>query len=138
MGKATKKDIKPKASAKAASKPIKKADKEVEKKGKTTSSGKLLEVGLLCDCTSSMWTWIDRAKKTLQEIITNVTSSTEGLKVRVCFIGYRDHCDVNNRFSIHNFTEDVAGIRDFIAKVQATGGGDLPEDVVGGIRKCLD
>lgn len=52
---------------------------------------KLLELGLLCDCTSSMWSWIDRAKKTLQEIISNVVSSTEGLKVRVSFIGYRDH-----------------------------------------------
>ena len=59
-----------------------KKDKEVvkkaiskEKKSKKNSSeepdeeSKLLEVGLLLDCTSSMSSWIERAKKTLQEII---------------------------------------------------------------------
>ena len=59
---------------KETSKPIKKetktaAKKETSKAGKTTKGAKLLELGLLCDCTSSMWSWIDRAKKTLHEII---------------------------------------------------------------------
>lgn len=54
----------------------------------------LLEVGLLCDCTSSMFSWIDRAKKTLIQIMENLVASCDGnLKVRVCFIGYRDHCN---------------------------------------------
>lgn len=35
-------------------------------------SSNLLELGLLCDSTSSMGTWIERAKTTLKEIITNV------------------------------------------------------------------
>ena len=41
--------------------------KKSGKKGQDSSAkgGKLLELGLLCDCTSSMWSWIDRAKKTL-------------------------------------------------------------------------
>lgn len=84
-----------------------------------------------------MSSWIDRAKKTLQEIITNVVTSTDGLKVRVSFVGYRDHCD-SERFSIQPFSDDITQVRDFIAKTQATGGGDIPEDVVGGLRKCLD
>jgi hypothetical protein len=92
-----------------ASKPIKKATKvtkkvatEIKKNAKTEAkkSGKqLLELGLLCDCTSSMSSWIVRAKETLKEIINNVVSSTDGLEVRVSFIGYRDHCDAQ-RFSI--------------------------------------
>jgi len=100
-------NTKPAAPAKPAkaSKEIKKDPKNEKKaadvKGKATlkSGEKLLELGLLCDCTSSMSSWIDRAKKTLQEIISNVTSSTDGLKVRVSFIGYRDHCD-SERYSI--------------------------------------
>jgi hypothetical protein len=137
----------PKAAAPAkpskASKEIKKDPKTEKKaappKGKAAAktNEKLLELGLLCDCTSSMWSWIDRAKKTLQEIISNVTSSTDGLKVRVSFIGYRDHCDAE-RFSIQPFSDDIAKVRDFISNVRAMGGGDLPEDVVGGLRKCLD
>ena len=31
-----------------------------------------LELGLLLDCTSSMKRWIDRAKETLEEIISSV------------------------------------------------------------------
>ena len=89
-----------------------KAAQEVEKIAKPavesgTNKGKLLELGLLCDCTSSMCSWIDRAKKTLQDIISNVVSSTEGLQVRVSFVGYRDHCDAE-RFSIQPFTHDIS------------------------------
>jgi hypothetical protein len=67
----------------------------------------LLEIGLLLDCTSSMQTWIERAKTTLQQIVQNVVDSADGnLQVRVCFVGYRDHCDAD-RFTIHEFTEDI-------------------------------
>ena len=102
------------------------------------SGQKVLELGLLLDCTSSMGSWIERAKKTLQEIIEDVVASCAGnLEVRVCFVGYRDHCDTE-RFTIQPFTGDIQKVKDFISKVQAVGGGDFPEDVVGGLRKCLD
>ena len=117
--------------------PKKKTAAKTGKAKETTDGKKLLELGLLCDCTSSMCSWIDRAKTTLKEIISNVVNSCDGLKVRVCFIGYRDHCD-SVRFSIKDFTEDVDGMKQYIATVQAMGGGDAPEDVVGGLRKCLD
>ena len=53
------------------------------------------------DCTGSMASWIDRAKKTLYAIIDNVIKSSKGnLKVRVAFIGYRDHCDGSKRLCI--------------------------------------
>lgn len=116
----------------------KQAKKEQVDKGKAAGAAKLLELGLLCDCTSSMWSWIDRAKKTLIQIIDNVVASCDGkLKVRVCFVGYRDHKD-RSRFSIIDFTDDIKAVRDFISGVSAEGGMDLPEDVAGGFRKCLD
>lgn len=94
-----------------------KKDKD-KKKDKHKDSGTLLELGLLCDCTSSMSTWIVRAKQTLQEIITSVQASTDGLKVRVCFIGYRDHCDgASKRFSIKDFTCNIDEVRGFIDNV---------------------
>lgn len=43
----------------------KSAKKEQVDKDKAKGKEKLLELGLLCDCTSSMMSWIDRAKKTL-------------------------------------------------------------------------
>jgi len=128
------------------SKPIKKETKvakkvatDIKKTSKTTtkkSDKQLLELGLLCDCTSSMWSWIDRAKQTLKEIITNVVSSTSGLDVRVSFVGYRDHCD-SQRFSIQPFSNDIDKVKNFIANVNATGGGDTPEDLTGGLNECL-
>lgn len=84
-----------------------------------------------------MGSWIERAKTTLKEIIKNVVESCDGLKVRVCFIGYRDHGD-NPRFTIKDFTDDIEGVKSFIGGVSATGGADFPEDVTGGLRKCLD
>jgi hypothetical protein len=85
-----------------------------------------------------MGTWIERAKTTLKHIVQSVVDSADGnLKVRVCFVGYRDHGDAE-RFTIHEFTDDIAELIKFISNVQALGGDDIPEDVVGGQRKCLD
>ena len=122
------------------SKPSAKATKKSLKTRTPTSNNKkkLLELGLLLDCTGSMASWIARAKTTLQELIENVVASCDGnLDVRVCFVGYRDHCDAQ-RFTIQEFSKDVQEVKNFISKVTATGGGDFPEDVVGGLRKCLD
>ena len=45
------------------------------------------------DCTSSMSSWINRAKETLNDVIDSIVEEckNEGnLQVRVCFVGYRD------------------------------------------------
>ena len=111
--------------------------REIEK-NQSSKDSKLLEIGLLLDCTSSMCSWIQRAKDTLKQIVDNIVNENQGkLKVRVCFVGYRDHCD-GNRFSIKGFTDNIDEMKKFIQSVSAQGGGDTPEDVVGGLRKCLD
>ena len=108
---------------------------KVNKRAKTCD--KSLDLALLLDCTSSMGIWIERAKDTLKTIIDAVVGANEGLKVRVSFVGYRDFCDTV-KFVILDFTEDIKKVRDFISKVKAEGGGDLPEDLSGGMRRCLD
>jgi hypothetical protein len=86
-----------------------------------------------------MSSWIERAKSTLTQIVTNVVNSCDGLKVRVCFVGYRDYGN-SERFSIHGFTEDIEEIKKYINGVKAMSNGplDIAEDVVGGLRNCLD
>lgn len=52
-----------------------------------------LELGILMDCTSSMHSWIQKAKETIKEIIDKVIKECEedgSLKCRVSFVGYRD------------------------------------------------
>ena len=130
--KAIKKESAP-AKVEAAKKAVVKKEQE-----KADKALKYLDLGLLLDCTGSMYSWIQRAKDTLIQIIDNVKESCDGkLKVRVSFIGYRDHCDTN-RFSIKGFTENLQDMKNFIQKVPANGGGDCPEDITGGMRKCLD
>ena len=63
------KQIKKDTNTKATKKSAVKAKNGAAAKDKSSN---LLELGLLCDCTSSMGTWIERAKTTLKEIITNV------------------------------------------------------------------
>jgi hypothetical protein len=106
------------------------------KRAKTSSSGKVLDLALLLDCTASMASWIERSKTTLKAIIDNVVASSQGLKVRATFIGYRDFGD-QKRFEIQPFTEDIQKVREFISKCSATGGNDMPEDVAGGLKQCL-
>ena len=85
-----------------------------------------------------MSSWISRAQETLKTIVDDAVNSCDGmLKVKVCFIGYRDHKD-KIRFEIKHFTEDIQEIKNFINSVRAEGGDDFPEDVTGGMRKCLD
>jgi len=85
-----------------------------------------------------MSSWIKRAQETLKTIVDDAVSSCDGmLKVRVCFVGYRDHSD-KKRFEIRHFTEDIQLIKYFISSVKAEGGKDEPEDVTGGMRKLLN
>ena len=83
-----------------------------------------------------MHSWIERSKDTLKQIIDHVKAENTGLSVRVCFIGYRDIRD-RERFTIQPFTEDIDKVKGFIAKTNAEGGADMPEDVQGGLNKAL-
>ena len=53
--------------------------------------------------------------------------------VRVTVVGYRDHGD-RRRFEVKPFTTDIQSVKDFIGQLYAEGGGDAPEDVVGGLK----
>lgn len=84
--------------------------------GEDAEENPTLEVGLLMDCTSSMSSWIVKAKETLIEIVNKVVEECKdegNLKVRVSFIGYRD-IDDTHRFAVLPFTEDVELVRQFI------------------------
>lgn len=135
--KTTKVDTKSKDIAKADKTKKQPAKKQAKASASAGNESKLLELGLICDVTGSMQSWIDRAKDTLKQIIQNVQDSCADLKVKVCFVGYRDHGD-QDQYEVHDFTDNLDQIKSFIAKVKADGGGDCPEDVTGGLRRCLD
>lgn len=101
------------------------------------SSNKVLDLCLLLDCTSSMWSWIERSKDTLKEIIESIKDQNPDLTVRASFTGYRDIRDTK-RFEVIDFDEDLDKVKNFIKNVKAEGGADFPEDVQGGFNKALN
>ena len=103
-----------------------------------------IEVGLVCDATSSMGPWLIRVKETLKDIVRNIESELEDsleesqtFILRTSFVGYRDIKTKKSRFEIHPFTDDTDDIVNFIDKVEAFGGEDTCEDVQGGLKIML-
>ncbi len=43
-----------------------------------------------------------------------------------------------NHFEILPFTRNIPDYRSFVAGIRAGGGGDMPEDVIGGISRAVD
>ena len=142
---AAKKAIEKKAPVKKMAKAAAAAPKAATKKqavapkqtAKSRSAQKSLDLCLILDCTGSMYSWIQRSKDTLREIIDHVRNTNAGLKVKVAFVAYRDVQDGAQRFDVTNFTEDIDLVKLVINKQAATGGGDFPEDVQGGFDRAL-
>ena len=98
---------------------------------------KNVDVAFVLDCTGSMAGYINEAKNQIRKIVEEVTEMYDN-KMRVAFIGYRDHCDGPNRIESLEFTRDTGTFERFLTGVAATGGGDAPEDVLGGLEAALN
>ncbi|KAM0338320.1 hypothetical protein ACHAPU_011372 [Fusarium lateritium] len=96
------------------------------------------DVLFLVDTTSSMGPYIDAAKDQVKRIMQDITETFYSeAEVRIAVVGYKDHCDsINIQFI--DFTTDVERVRIFIDRLRASGGGDAPEDVLGGIDKAIN
>ncbi|CAI2200173.1 9138_t:CDS:1, partial [Funneliformis geosporum] len=62
----------------------------------------------------------------------------EGIKIRVGFCGYRDHCDGDDRLHIFPFTNSYEDFESDLSSISAMGGGDIPEDVLGGLDAAVN
>ncbi|KAF0496959.1 kinase-like protein [Gigaspora margarita] len=88
------------------------------------------------DCTSSMSGHIAAAKDCILQVTKHIKDINPSIKIRVGFCGYRDHCD-STRIQIIDFTNSYEKFRKSLTKVPATGGGDPPEDVLGGLNAAI-
>ena len=70
-------------------------------------------------------------EKAVSESIENTN-----LKCRVSVVGYRDIKDAR-RFEVMPFNEDTEEVKKFIGAIKAEGGKDMPEDMQGGLKVCL-
>ncbi|KAF4994751.1 hypothetical protein FDECE_13024 [Fusarium decemcellulare] len=92
----------------------------------------------LMDTTGSMTNYINAAKEQVKQIMDDITKAFfNEAEVRIAVVGYKDHGDIPN-IQFLDFTTSIETVRSFIDKFRASGGGDTPEDVFGGIQQAIN
>ena len=104
---------------------------------KMLEQNKDVDVAFMLDCTGSMASYINETKGQIKKIVSEITEMYDNT-FRVAFVGYRDHCDGPNRIESLGFTENVDEFIRFVTGVAAKGGGDAPEDVLGGLEATIN
>ena len=94
---------------------------------------KFFDIVYLIDATGSMGSYLQAAKEQCINISNELKNKFKNFDFNFGGVFYRDpvDCDddVNEMFDL---TDDVVSLRNFISKVKDSGGGDFPEDWVGG------
>ncbi|KAK6540225.1 hypothetical protein TWF694_009041 [Orbilia ellipsospora] len=91
----------------------------------------------LLDTTGSMGSYIDAAKQQIRSIVSDIkVAFFNEADVRIAVVGYKDHGDSPN-IQFLDFTSSVDHVLAFLNILQAVGGNDAPEDVLGGVQKAL-
>ncbi|RHY32513.1 hypothetical protein DYB32_002496 [Aphanomyces invadans] len=89
-------------------------------------------LAFLMDTTGSMGRHILSVKQQISALVASIAGLGPP-HTFVAFVGYKDHCDGADRIDVLPFTTDVAYFERHVQSVQAKGGGDVPEDVLGGL-----
>jgi hypothetical protein len=115
------------------------------------SAAQSIEVAFLFDATKSMGPYIHAAKERVMNIANDVKRgvaaanpkiSAKDLEsfVKFAFVGYRDWnasgtvYDAPGQVESFDLSSDIKSLKLFIEQVKPHGGGDLAEDVAGGLR----
>jgi len=94
-----------------------------------------VDLAFVLDCTGSMGPYLDSAKNEITNFARNIKSLHPNVSLRLAFVGYRDHCDGDTRLVVMRFaSNNVDEFTRIVAAQAATGGGDGPEDVLGGLN----
>jgi hypothetical protein len=85
-----------------------------------------------------MSSYISTAKDQVASIVADVKKTfLNESQVRIAVVGYKDHQDTPN-VQFLDFTTSTDDVSRFLGSLTATGGGDIPEDVLGGVRQALN
>ncbi|KAJ4385186.1 hypothetical protein N0V85_008155 [Neurospora sp. IMI 360204] len=96
-----------------------------------------IDLLFLIDTTSSMRPYIESAKSQVRSILDDINRVfLNQAEVRVAVVGYKDHMN-NPNIQFLDFTKSTDEVRFFLDSLAATGGRDIPEDVLGGLQQAL-
>ncbi|MFT3711505.1 MAG: vWA domain-containing protein [Archangium sp.] len=96
-----------------------------------------LDLVFCVDVTGSMGGLIAAARRHVGNVLDALKKELGG-DLRVGFVGYRDHGDGKNLFTLEPLSDDVEKVRKTIDTVKVDGGGDAPEAVFAAMVKCLE
>lgn len=96
------------------------------------------DILFLLDTTYSMDDYIETAKDQIRAIVKEIKEVfLNESNVRVAVVGYKDHGDDPN-IEFLDFTTSVTKVYNFLAGLEAYGGDDIPEDVLGGLHQAVN
>ncbi|KAL4477124.1 hypothetical protein ABPG72_008858 [Tetrahymena utriculariae] len=95
------------------------------------------DLAFVLDCTGSMGSWIQRCKTQIINILNTLKQQFSNSTFRAGFVAYRDHCDTNRIEKFPFISSKYENLENFIGKLVATGGGDGPEDLAGGLFTAI-
>jgi len=96
-----------------------------------------IDVLFMMDCTGSMSSWIKISQEKIVDIGDEMKKQFPNFNMRVAFIAYRDFGDGAKQLEKRDFNQDLKAVQTFISSMVATGGGDGPEDIAGGLENAL-
>ncbi|PKC54229.1 hypothetical protein RhiirA1_507549 [Rhizophagus irregularis] len=88
-------------------------------------------------CTGSMRPFIAAARDCILQVTNYIKHTNPSIELRVGFCGYRDHIDGEGRLLTLDFTDQYEQFTTYLQSVPASGGGDAPEDVLGGLNAAI-
>jgi len=92
-----------------------------------------MDLVFLVDTTSSMRPFLDAAKATVDQTVTQLAALVQDLRIGV--IAYRDHGQSEEYCTrVLDLSTDRYQIFNFVDELKAAGGGDIPEAVAEGLR----
>ena len=97
---------------------------------------KIAKLLFLIDITASMQYAINDVKERIKEIIRKAEQQFTGIALHVGCVGYRDYSD-EEQYVVHDFVGDQDTFVQRLEAMEASGGGDVPEDVLGGMNMAL-
>jgi hypothetical protein len=98
---------------------------------------RVLDLGFLIDVTGSMGDELRYVNREVADIVRRIEAATPGIVVRVGATFYRDRGDRDPLQQIP-FTTRVAGFVSEMHGIEASGGGDYPEDLDSGLEAAMN
>jgi hypothetical protein len=101
-------------------------------------SQQTLSLCFVFDATASMGPFWQGLKACIRSIIAEQQRSMKHFQFELGGVVYRDDVDGNMRFQTHPFSGSISAFERFLDSVQAIGGADQCEDVIGGLKQAAD